>query len=77
MKKEEKLQYFKFLNNLWNLSIDSEYSLHHEFSTTVSAEDCAHVTQIYAYINECMNLFSSADDKNIIKIATGVIIEEK
>ena len=48
--KHEKMHYFKFLTNLCNLSIDSEYSLHHKFSPAIKAADWAHITEIYAYI---------------------------
>ena len=37
--KNRKMQYFKFLNNLCSLSIDSEYSLHHKFSPARNAEN--------------------------------------
>ena len=33
------MQYFKFLNNLCNLSSDSEYSLHHEYLPSATAEN--------------------------------------
>ena len=43
------MQYFKFLNDLCNLSSDSEYSLHHECSPSATAEDWVHVTEIFIY----------------------------
>ena len=75
--KHEKMQYFKFLNDLCNLSVDSEYSLHHEYLPTTIAEDWVHVTDIYSYIKERTNLFSSAENQNILNIATGVLIDGK
>ena len=75
--KHEKMQYFKFLNDLCNLSVDSEYSLHHEYSPTTTAEDWVHVTDIYSYIKERMNLFSSTENQNILNIAMGVLIDGK
>ena len=57
--KHEKMQCFKFLNDLCNLSSDSKYSIHHEYSPSGTAEDWVHVTEIYLYIKERMNLFSS------------------
>ena len=42
--KHEKMQYFNFLNDLCNLSINSEYSLHHGFSPAAIVEDWTHIT---------------------------------
>ena len=75
--KHEKMQHFKFLNDLCNLSSDSEYSLHHEYSPSATAEDWFHVTDIYLYIKKCMNLFSSTKNHDIVNIATGVLIDAK
>ena len=75
--KHEKMQHFKFFNDLCNLSVDSEYSLHHEYSPTTTAEDWVHVTDIYSYIKERMNLFSSRENGNILNIVTGVLIDGK
>ena len=75
--KHEKMQYFKFLSDLCNLSGENEYSLHHEYSASAIAEDWIHVTDIYQYLKERVNLFSSTKNDDIVNIATGVIIDSK
>ena len=71
------MQYFKFLSDLCNLSGENEYSLHHEYSASAIAEDWIHVTDIYQYLKERVNLFSSTKNDDIVNIATGVIIDSK
>ena len=43
----------------------------------MTAEDWVHVTNVYLYIKECMNLFSSTKNHDIVNIATGVLIDAK
>ena len=75
--KHEKMQYFKFLSDLCNLSGENEYSLHHEYSASAIAEDWIHVTDIYQHLKERVNLFSSTKNDGIVNIATGLIIDSK
>ena len=67
--KHEKMQYFKFLSNLCNLSSDSEYSLHHEYSASSITEDWVHVTDMYLYLKERINLFSSTKNDDLVNVA--------
>ena len=65
----EKMQYFRFFNDLCNLSSESEYSLHHEYSSSA--------TGIYFYIKERMNLFSLAKNHDIVNIPMGFLLMQK
>ena len=75
--RHEKMQYLKFLNDLCNLSSDSEDSLHQMYSPSATAEDWVYVTDIYLYIKKRMILFSSPKNHDIVNIATGVPIDAK
>ena len=68
-----KMQYLKFLNDLFNLSSDSEHLLHHEYSPSATAEDWVYITDIHLYIKERMNLFSSTKSHDIVNIAAGIL----
>ena len=75
--KHEKMPYFKFLSDLCKLSSESEYSLHHEYLANTIAEDWIHVTDIYLYLKERVNLFSSTKNYDIVNTATGGVIDSK
>ena len=68
--RHEKLQYTQFLETC-NISKNEEYSLHHEFSPSVTQNDCEAVSNIIDYINEHVNRFRM-NENTLVNLATGV-----
>ena len=69
--RHEKLQYTQFLEQMCNMSSNDEYSLHHEFSPSITENDCEAVLNIIDYINEHVNLIR-IDENTLVNLATGV-----
>ena len=69
-----KAQYTDSLHKLCELNDNDEYSLHHEFSKSVSHADGKCVRQLFDYINERQNPFN-ASNKGIKNFVTGTEIE--
>ena len=69
--RHEKLQYTQFLEQMCNISNNDEYSLHHEFSPSVTENDREVVSNIIDYINKHVNPFR-LDENTLVNLATGV-----
>ena len=50
MIKHDKVQIFNYLHELCEIFYESEYDLHHEFSTTITERDEMLVKHIFSYI---------------------------
>ena len=50
--KHEKMQYIKVLYDFCGLSIDDEYSLHHDFSDAVTVQDIKLVENITTFVEQ-------------------------
>ena len=70
------MQYMKVLYDFSGLLTDDEYSLHHDFSDAVTAQDIKFVENIIDFVEQRNNPFKK-DNCNVIKnIATGTIISQ-
>ena len=69
--RHEKLQYIQFLEQMCNISNNDEYSLHHEFSPSVTENNREAVSNIIDYINEHVNRFRM-DENTLVNLVTGV-----
>ena len=74
--KHEKSSYTKFLEDLCDLSDDTEFSLHHEFSLSLAKNEESYVEEITNYISERMNPFDSSSSK-ILNFVTGQEMHSK
>ena len=75
--KHEKMQYIKVLYDFCGLSIDDEYSLHHDFSDAVTVQDIKLVENIITFVEQRSNPFKKDSCCNVIKnIATGTVINQ-
>ena len=70
--KHEKMQYIKVLQTLCNANQDSEYTLHHEFSKTITESNEKCIEQIQKFISERENPFD-----NSCKLVTNIVTEAK
>ena len=66
----EKLQYTQILEQMCNISNNNKYSLHHQFSPSVTENDHEAVSNIIDYIYEHVNPFRM-DENTLVNIATG------
>ena len=73
--KHEKLQHARWLSELCRLTVDDEYSLHHEFSNATTKEDIKSVESIKKYAVCHQDPFDISLTKNITNIATGEMLE--
>ena len=60
-----------FVVTLFNISNNDEYSLHHEFSPSVTENVRETVSNIIDYINEHVNPFRT-DENTLVNLAAGV-----
>ena len=75
--KHEKMQYIKVLYDFCGLSMDDEYSLHHDFSDAVTVQDIKLVENIITFVEQRSNPFRKDSYCNVIKnIATGTVINQ-
>ena len=71
------MQYIKVLYDFCGLSIDDEYSLHHDFSDAVTVQDIKLVENIITFVEQRSNPFKKDSYCNVIKnIATGTVINQ-
>ena len=73
--KHEKLQYVSWLNELCRLTVDDEYSLHHEFSNATTKEDIEPVQSIKKYAASHQDPFDISLTKHITNIAIGEMLQ--
>ena len=73
--KHEKLLYVRWLYELCGLTVDDEYSLHHEFSNATTKEDIESVESIKRYAASHQDPFDISLTKKITNIATGEMLE--
>ena len=73
--KHEKLLYVRWLYELCGLTVDDEYSLHHEFSNATTKEDIESVESIKKYAASHQDPFDISLTKKITNIATGGMLE--
>ena len=72
----EKMQYINVLYDFCELSIYDEYSLHHDFSDAVTAQNIKFVENIIDFVEQRNNPFKK-DNCNVVKnISTGTIINQ-
>ena len=57
------------------LTVDDEYSLHHEFSNATTKEDVESVESIKKYAASHQDLFDISLTKNITNIPTGEMLQ--
>ena len=69
--KHEKSKFTKHLRELCCLNEDNEYTVHHEFSQTLTEADEECVEQIVTYIGERNNPFDPAITTKVTNIVTG------
>ena len=72
--KHEKAKFTKHLGELYCLTEEDEYSLHHEFSTTLIQADEEYVERIVNYIAVRNNPFDTATS-TVTNIVTGKAID--
>jgi len=68
--KHEKANYTSFLRQWCTIDENDEYSLHHEFSKSITEGDETCVNQIIEYIEERFNPFETAKESEIVNIVT-------
>ena len=73
--KHEKLQYVRWLNELYGLTVDDEYSILYEFSNATTKVDIESVESIKMFAASHQTPFDISLIKNITNIATGEILE--
>ena len=69
--RHEKFQHTQFLEQMCNISNNDQYSLHHEFSLSVTENNREAVLNITNYINEHVNPFRM-DENTLLNLARGV-----
>ena len=68
--KHERSNYISFLRHWCSVNENDEYSLHHEFSKSITEADETCVSQITEYIRERFNPFSTEGESEIVNIVT-------
>ena len=74
--KHEKAKYRKFLYNTCLMNDDDEYSLHHQFSLSMTKANEKSVSLLMEYVLQRGNPFNTGKHKDIINIATGTRVDE-
>ena len=69
------MQYVRWLNELCGLTVDDEYSLHHEFSNATTKKDIESVKSTKKYAASHQDQFDISLKKNFTNIATGEMLE--
>ena len=69
--KHEMIQIFNYLQEFCNTNYESEYDLHHEFSSTITERDEKLVNQMTDYIVKKGNPFLLEKTKELKNIVTG------
>ena len=67
--------YVRWLNELCGLTVDGQYSLHHDFSNATAKEDIESVETIKKYTASHQDLFGISLTKNITNITTGEMVQ--
>ena len=75
--KHEKAKYRKFLYTACQMDYDDEYSLHHEYSPSVTEADQENISLLVDYILERGNPFNTDKPSEIFNIATGTKLNEE
>ena len=74
--KQEKGLYTNFMHKLCGFDTNDEYSIHHEFSPSITKRDQEAVEQMMEYIQE-RGIFFDIDQSSNTNISTGVQLDRK